>query len=378
MTGADIWVLDVATRSGGRWCARCSTKRGRASRPMDDGSPTCRTSPAAGKSIVRAADGDGSRVRVSSERRRLAVLVARRPARCTSARAAGRWPRRCSTARRCRRRRRSAFPAPMRWCSPAAPPPAIASCAPGRRAARRPRRAAHRPRMVHVSSTKRRDSRHVDRRSARRRISPYRQSRSAARPRPVRCRRPAGRAEADRSASLGDRLDPADAAGRGRLDRLLPTTSAPVYLASQEVMNEHRRLQHSSRLPGARQAPGDADARSHRRRPAVARARARRREQSRQRRRPVPQRRRVRHRARRARARTAAIRCIERRSARRWARRCRVPFVHAPQWPGAIADLRTDGFTVVALTPALDRRAARRRAPGRRSSRCWSGPRARV
>ena len=36
-----------------------------------------------------------------------------------------------------------------------------------------------------------------------------------------------------------------------------------------------------------------------------------------------------------------------------------MPFVHAPQWPGAIADLRTDGFTVVALTPALTRRAAR-------------------
>jgi tRNA G18 (ribose-2'-O)-methylase SpoU len=30
-----------------------------------------------------------------------------------------------------------------------------------------------------------------------------------------------------------------------------------------------------------------------------------------------------------------------------------VPFVRAPQWPGAIADLRTDGFTVVALTPDL-------------------------
>jgi tRNA G18 (ribose-2'-O)-methylase SpoU len=28
-----------------------------------------------------------------------------------------------------------------------------------------------------------------------------------------------------------------------------------------------------------------------------------------------------------------------------------VPFVTAPQWPGAIADLRTDGFTVAALTP---------------------------
>jgi tRNA G18 (ribose-2'-O)-methylase SpoU len=31
-----------------------------------------------------------------------------------------------------------------------------------------------------------------------------------------------------------------------------------------------------------------------------------------------------------------------------------VPFVRAPQWPGAIADLRTDGFTVVALTPGLE------------------------
>jgi tRNA G18 (ribose-2'-O)-methylase SpoU len=30
-----------------------------------------------------------------------------------------------------------------------------------------------------------------------------------------------------------------------------------------------------------------------------------------------------------------------------------VPFVQAPQWPGAIRDLRTDGFTVVALTPSL-------------------------
>ena len=30
-----------------------------------------------------------------------------------------------------------------------------------------------------------------------------------------------------------------------------------------------------------------------------------------------------------------------------------LPFAHAPQWPGAIADLRTDGFTVVALTPAF-------------------------
>ena len=30
-----------------------------------------------------------------------------------------------------------------------------------------------------------------------------------------------------------------------------------------------------------------------------------------------------------------------------------LPFVEAAQWPGAIADLRTDGFTVVALTPVL-------------------------
>jgi tRNA G18 (ribose-2'-O)-methylase SpoU len=30
-----------------------------------------------------------------------------------------------------------------------------------------------------------------------------------------------------------------------------------------------------------------------------------------------------------------------------------LPFATAPQWPGAIADLRSDGFTVVALTPAL-------------------------
>jgi tRNA G18 (ribose-2'-O)-methylase SpoU len=30
-----------------------------------------------------------------------------------------------------------------------------------------------------------------------------------------------------------------------------------------------------------------------------------------------------------------------------------VPFARAPQWPGAIRDLRTDGFTVVALTPSL-------------------------
>ena len=30
-----------------------------------------------------------------------------------------------------------------------------------------------------------------------------------------------------------------------------------------------------------------------------------------------------------------------------------VAFANAPQWPGAIADLRTDGFTVVALTPAF-------------------------
>lgn len=30
-----------------------------------------------------------------------------------------------------------------------------------------------------------------------------------------------------------------------------------------------------------------------------------------------------------------------------------MPFVQAPQWPGAIADLRRDGFTVVALTPAM-------------------------
>jgi tRNA G18 (ribose-2'-O)-methylase SpoU len=30
-----------------------------------------------------------------------------------------------------------------------------------------------------------------------------------------------------------------------------------------------------------------------------------------------------------------------------------IPFVQAPQWPGAIRDLRTDGFTVVALTPAM-------------------------
>ena len=31
-----------------------------------------------------------------------------------------------------------------------------------------------------------------------------------------------------------------------------------------------------------------------------------------------------------------------------------VPFVHAPLWPDAIADLRTDGFTVAALTPRHD------------------------
>ena len=35
-----------------------------------------------------------------------------------------------------------------------------------------------------------------------------------------------------------------------------------------------------------------------------------------------------------------------------------VPFVRAPQWPGVIADLRTDGFTVIALTPRACRRAA--------------------
>ncbi len=31
-----------------------------------------------------------------------------------------------------------------------------------------------------------------------------------------------------------------------------------------------------------------------------------------------------------------------------------VPFVTAPQWPGAIADLKADGFTVAALTPRHD------------------------
>jgi len=31
-----------------------------------------------------------------------------------------------------------------------------------------------------------------------------------------------------------------------------------------------------------------------------------------------------------------------------------VPFVQAPQWPGAVRDLRNDGFTVVALTPAMN------------------------
>ncbi|HUQ86193.1 MAG TPA: RNA methyltransferase [Vicinamibacterales bacterium] len=30
-----------------------------------------------------------------------------------------------------------------------------------------------------------------------------------------------------------------------------------------------------------------------------------------------------------------------------------LPFVKTAQWPGAIVDLRTDGFTVIALTPAL-------------------------
>ena len=64
------------------------------------------------------------------------------------------------------------------------------------------------------------------------------------------------------------------------------------------------------------------------------------RQQSRQRRRPVPQRRGVRHRARRARTRHAAIRCIARRSAPRWPRRWRCRSCSAPQWPGAIADLR--------------------------------------
>ncbi|MSO36163.1 MAG: RNA methyltransferase, partial [Acidobacteria bacterium] len=31
-----------------------------------------------------------------------------------------------------------------------------------------------------------------------------------------------------------------------------------------------------------------------------------------------------------------------------------VPFVTAPQWPGAMADLKADGFTVAALTPRSD------------------------
>ena len=31
-----------------------------------------------------------------------------------------------------------------------------------------------------------------------------------------------------------------------------------------------------------------------------------------------------------------------------------VPFVAAPQWPGAVADLKADGFTVAALTPHSD------------------------
>ena len=52
-------------------------------------------------------------------------------------------------------------------------------------------------------------------------------------------------------------------------------------------------------------------------------------------------------------ARTAAIRCIAKPIRTSMGATLSMPFAQAPQWPGAIADLRADGFTVVALTPAM-------------------------
>ena len=180
LTGADIWVLDIATRERRRWCARCSTKRGRASRRMADGSPTCRTNPDAGKSTCASAAGDGSaRARVDG-RRRLAVLVASMARRSTSAPAAGPWRRRPARRRCWRRRRRSRS---RRRCDGAgrrrhrrrslAGPP-------GRRAPGGPRRAARGARVVHDRRSYRADAADSHRRpgrSARRRLSAHRRSR---------------------------------------------------------------------------------------------------------------------------------------------------------------------------------------------------------
>ena len=318
--------------------------------------------------------------RASASRRAAACGRAGRSTarRCTSAQAAGPWRRASAAERRCRPRRRSTCPAPMRWCSPAAPPPAIAC------SSARPVRGPPDARELRVvlewftELTKRTvilvtsiDDLRV---AAYRHIADPDQLLDLGL---FVAEGPTGRPTADRPAALGDRLDPAHAAGRGRLVDVLPKTDAPVYLASQEVMNEiagfniHRGCLALVRRPATptldRIAAGPLS------RVLVLEGR----EQSRQRRRTVPQRRRVRHRAGRPRARTAAIRCIERRSARRWARRCRAVRARAAM---ARRDRRPAHRRIHGrrADTGARRRAARGRAPGRRSWRCWSDPRARA
>ena len=92
--------------SGGRSCARSSTNRTRASRPTGTGSPTCRTSRDAGMCSCGPSIGRGPRVQVSTDGRRVAVLVGRRPHAVLQRRwTDGRAPR-CRPSRRsaCRRR----------------------------------------------------------------------------------------------------------------------------------------------------------------------------------------------------------------------------------------------------------------------------------
>ena len=114
-------------RRAGRSCARCSMKRGRASRPTADGSPTCRTSPDAGMSTCNRSSG------------RAAAFACRRTA------ARGRRGRTTAP-------RSTSPPAATRWRRPFAPiglaaaAPAIVQ--PGGTRAAWPGRPAHRPRLV--------------------------------------------------------------------------------------------------------------------------------------------------------------------------------------------------------------------------------------
>ena len=120
LTGADIWVLDVETRTRKALVRTLFDETW--ARFSPDGRSIAYMSNESGRWEIYLRSASGRRIAHPrlDERRRVAVLVARRQDGLLQRQRPDHGVERQDRERRCRRRRRSACPAPMRWCLPAA------------------------------------------------------------------------------------------------------------------------------------------------------------------------------------------------------------------------------------------------------------------